>query len=85
MLIILVIWIYGTALIAIFQWPDFLSMITTFLLLGAIPMGLLIVTMTHGKRLGSIRQQQRERRDADRAASVQGSMGKIDNQHTGKD
>lgn len=85
MLIALIIWIYSAALIAIFQWPDYLSMITTFLLLGAIPLILLIMIIARGKRLSSIRQQQRERRDADRAASVQGSVGKIDNQHTGED
>ncbi len=85
MLIALVIWIYSAALIAIFQWPDYLSMITTFLLLGAIPLGLLIRIITRGKRLDSIRQQQRDRRDADRETSVQGSVGKIDNQHPGDD
>ncbi len=83
MLIGLLIWIYGAALIAIFQWPDILSMIITFLLLGAIPLTLLIVTITRGKRLDVIRQKQRARRDADRATSVQGSVGKVDNQNSG--
>jgi hypothetical protein len=85
MLIALVIWIYSAALIAIFQWPDYLSMITTFLLLGTIPLILLIMIMARGKQLGSIRQQQRDRRDADQDSSVQGSVGKIDNQHPGDD
>ena len=85
MLIALIIWIYSAALIAIFQWPDYLSMITTFLLLGAIPLVLLIRIIARGKRLGSIRQQQRDRRDADRDASMQGSVGKVDNQNPGDD
>jgi len=84
-LIVLTIWIYSAALIAIFQWPDVLSMITTFLLIGAIPLGLLVLLITRGKQLDSIRQQQRDRRDADRATSEQGSVGKIDHQHPGKD
>lgn len=85
MLIALLIWIYSAALIAIFQWPDYLSMIVTFLLLGAIPTVLLAVLMTRGKRINVIRRQQRARRDADRATSVQGSVGEIDNQHAGDD
>ncbi len=85
MLIALLIWIYSAALIAIFQWPDFLSMIVTFLLLGAIPTILLVVMMTRRKRIDVIRRQQRQRRDADRAASVQSSMSKIDNHHPGDD
>lgn len=84
-LIVLTFWIYSAALIAIFQWPDVLSMIITFLLLGAIPLALLVHLITRGKQLDSIRQLQRDRRDADRAASEQDGMGKIDHQHPGED
>ena len=84
MLIALVVWIYSAALIAIFQWPDILSMIITFLVLGAIPTGMLILIITRGKQLDHIRQRQRDRRDADRAQSVQGGVGKVDDEHTGE-
>lgn len=85
MLITLIVWIYLALLIAISQWPDILSMVLTFLVLGGIPMVFLTVTMTRGKRLNSIRQQQRARRDADLAASVKSGVGKVNNEHTGED
>lgn len=84
MLIALIVWIYLALLIAIMQWPGILSMLLTFVLLGALPVAFLAMTMTRGKQLNAIRQQQRDRRDADLAASVQGRVGKIDNQHTGE-
>ena len=80
MLIGLLIWIYSAALIAIFQWPDILSMIITFVLLGALPLILLIVLVARGKRINEIRRQQRVRRDADKAMSVHGRVSNVDNQ-----
>lgn len=85
MLITLIVWIYLALLIAIFQWPDVLSMALTFLIIGTIPMVFLFLMMTRGKRLGHVRQQQRARRDADLAASVKSGVGKIDNEHTSED
>lgn len=85
MLMALLIWIYGAAIIAIFQWPDILSMIITFLVLGTIPLGLLIVIITRGKNVNSIRQRQRERRDADKASLMQSRVSEVDDQHSGDD
>ncbi len=83
MLIALIVWIYLALLIAIMQWPSIVSMVVTFVLLGVVPVAFLAMAMTRGKQLNAIRQQQRDRRDADLAASVQGRASKIDNEHTG--
>lgn len=84
MLIALVVWIYLALLIAILQWPSILSMVLTFVLLGVVPVVFLAMAMTRGKQLNAIRQQQRDRRDADLAVSVQGRTSKIDNEHAGE-
>ena len=66
MFITLVAWIYIALIIAVSRWPDIGAMITTFLLLGALPLAFVIVIVVRGSKLSQIRAQQRERRDKEK-------------------
>ena len=73
MLIIVIVWIYIALMISVGRWPDISAMITTFLLLGALPLSFVIVMVVHGSKLNQIRARQRERRDREKQNnSVQG-------------
>jgi hypothetical protein len=66
MLIVVIVWIYIALMISVGRWPDISAMITTFLLLGALPLSFVIVIVVRGSKLNQIRAQQRERRDKEK-------------------
>lgn len=65
MLIALVAWTYIALMIAITRWPDIGGVITTFIILGGLPLGFVILMITRGSKLDDIRRHQRARRDND--------------------
>jgi hypothetical protein len=63
MLVALVAWTYIALMVSLGQWPDIGSMIITFVVLGGLPLGFVVLMLARGSKLGEIRRRQQARRD----------------------
>jgi hypothetical protein len=63
MLVALVAWTYIALMLSLSQWPDIGAMVITFVVLGGLPLGFVVLMLARGSKLGDIRHRQRARRD----------------------
>lgn len=78
MIPVLMVWLYFALMISVMQWPDVLSMMLTFVLLGAIPIFMLY-------RLLMLKRKQYRPTRNDPDQSMHSGMGNIDQQNPGED
>jgi preprotein translocase subunit YajC len=78
MIPVLMVWLYFALMISVMQWPNVLSMILTFVLLGAIPVFMLY-------RLLVLKRKQNRSHRNEPGQSVHTGMGNINQQNPGKD
>lgn len=78
MIPVLMVWLYFALMISVMQWPNVMSMILTFVLLGGIPVFMLY-------RLFVLKRKQNRPHRNEPGKSMHAGMGKIDQQNPGED
>lgn len=80
MIPIVMVWLYFALLVSAMQWPNILSMLVTFVLLGTVPVFMLFRLLMQ-KRL----QNRLNQHGTDGSMNMHSGVGNIDQQNPGKD